>query len=71
MALSGPPAMSALMPLLGVKRTSATSPIEPAPCDLVHPGAARLRRVSGINEGQALGVDGDTNCFAGLIEHHA
>ena len=41
--------MSALAPLVGVKRTS---PVEPAPRYLVPPG------------------DGETNFFAGLIEHH-
>jgi hypothetical protein len=39
LALLGPPAMSAFMPLLEDKRTWATSAIEPAPRDLVHPGA--------------------------------
>src|SRR5262245_1964052 len=39
--------MSAFMPLLGDKRTSATSPIEPAPCDFVH---ALAHLVVGVRE---------------------
>ena len=47
LARSGPPAMSAFMPLLGDKRTSATSPVEPALRDLIH---ARAYLVVGVGE---------------------
>jgi hypothetical protein len=43
--------MSAFMPLLGDKRTSATSPVEPAPGDLVHPLADLAVGVGGLASG--------------------